>query len=136
MLSTLVRSLYTTFLVEQDGYLFLNENFIDRTDGTIKFDPTLIAKFNQLEGIVSGVFDTLITVYSDDPNNQTFQSIKQAVIQFRAFTQLFREGEYGEYLLNPYVAVKQGTILAPKVSLETNSVIRGPGRTNNPTSDV
>ena len=136
VLSNFVKSLYKTFLIEQDGQLFLKENFIDRTDGTLKFDASLIAQFNQLETIVSGVFENLKIVYADDPNNPTFLRIKESFIQFRAFTVLFRDGEYSKYLLRPYLAVQTNSVFLPQVSMETESITRSSERVDDSTSQT
>ena len=136
VLSTFTRSLYATFLTEQDGQLFLKENFIDRTDGTLKFDASLVAQFNQLENTISGVFENLKIVYADDSNNPTFLRIKESLIQFRAFTILFKDGEYSKYLLRPYLAVETNSVFLPQVSMETESVVQSSERIDNGASQT
>jgi hypothetical protein len=125
VLSTLVRSLYTTFLVEQDGYLFLKENFVDATEGTVKFDSVLVSDFRSLAGIIDVIFANLSVVYQNEQNNPTYLNIKKAFTAYKGFVALFENGAYSEYLLSPYKAdVSGASILMPQIAPD-GSLVRG-----------
>lgn len=126
VLSTLVRSLYTTFMTEHDGVLYLKENFVQQSDSSIKLDKKLIADFQKLASIISIIRDGMKEVYKDDVQNTTFLSIQKSITQFQAFVRVFDDGEYIQYVSSPYRAdLSESGVLLPQVSVDAQTVLTG-----------
>ncbi len=91
-------------MTNQDGMLFLKENFVDSTEGKIKFDNALITDFRSFSRIADTVFTNLSAVYAGDTSNPVYLSIKRSLLRIRGFVALFDDGNYSQYILHPYIA--------------------------------
>lgn len=114
ILTILARSVYHTFMQEEDGYIYLKPNFRPtQNDPKIHMDDTLVRDFREIDGRLSLVSERLDTQYGADSENSVFLSIKKSIALFHSFARLLDYESYSEYIKLPYVHDDTSDIVLP-----------------------
>jgi hypothetical protein len=114
MLNILARSVYHTFMEEEDGYIYLKPNFRPTTnEPKIHMNESLIQDFLALDGRLALVSDRLDAQYGADSENRVFRSIKKSVSTFHSFARILDYESYSEYIKLPYLRDSASDIVLP-----------------------
>jgi hypothetical protein len=131
MLNILARSVYHTFMENEDGYLYLKPTFRPTTnEPKIHMNQSLIQDFITLDGRLALVSERLDAQYGPDSENRVFRSIKKSITTFHSFARLLDYESYSEYIKLPYISDQASDIAFP---------MYGSGRSilsSNPTEQV
>jgi hypothetical protein len=104
ILSLLARSVYHTFMQEEDGYIYLKPTFRPtQNEPKIHMDDTLIRDFQDIDGRLTLISERLDTQYGSNSQNSVFLSIKKSIALFHSFAKILDYESYSEYIKLPYV---------------------------------
>lgn len=114
ILTIVTRSVYHTFMQEEDGYIYLRPTFRPTlNEPKIHIDDTLIRDFQGLDGRLALISDRLDAQYGVDSDNSVFLSIKKSIALFHAFARILDYESYTEYIKTPYVRDEKSDIVLP-----------------------
>ncbi len=117
MLTILVKSLYNTFMQDDQGALFLKEWLAD--EKSVKINIDLLRNIHELNGIVSYLNETIKVAYVNDNTSDVYINIEKATLRLEAFSNLLdpekRNENYKAYILEPYASEVYDGIALPKI---------------------
>jgi hypothetical protein len=117
ILTILARSVYHTFMQEEDGYIYLKSTFRPtQNEPKIHMDETLIRDFQEIDGRLTLVSERLNAQYGANSENSVFLSIKKSIALFHSFARLLDYESYSEYIKLPYVRDASSDIVLPSYS--------------------
>jgi hypothetical protein len=125
MLTLIVNSLYESFVVAEDGSLFLNPEFREGIKVTISSD--LLENIRNLDATVQAIAPSIEALWSGSgkTDTDTFAQIGKNILRLKAFTLMIDPDSYKEYIKTPYKLdpdAKNGAL--PLIDPETNLLVQ------------
>lgn len=125
ILTLLVNSLYSTYIVAEDGGLFLDPNYRESIE--VKIPEDVIEGIRNLNATVEAVTPSIQSVWSDSWKTDTdaYDRINKNIIRLKAFVTLIDPESYKDYIKTPYkVHSESGEVLFPLIDPDTNLIVR------------
>jgi hypothetical protein len=123
ILDTLVNSIYSYYIQDDGDRLYFKEKYI--ADGAVKIDDKrFIDNLRSFDWVLDFLYSSIERSYENETDLRTFLSIKKSKMRLHAFTLLLDKGQYQEYVLNPYVSVKINGVSLPKISDDSETLVR------------
>jgi hypothetical protein len=125
MLTLIVNSLYRSFVVAEDGALYLNPNYREgvkvilseeMADNILTLDATIQAIAPSIQSVWSG---------SGQADTDTYTRMVHNILRLNAFKQMINPDTYKDYIKTPYkLSTSENDIQLPMIDPETNLLIR------------
>lgn len=118
VLSMLVNSLYTLYMKDDNGFLYINETFLKNTD--VKVDTAVMKNLKALEGVVSYVNDTIKNAFQNSgTDTDSYIKVQKATLRLRGIATLLdpekHNQNYKAYIEKPYVTEMDGGVAVPRI---------------------
>jgi hypothetical protein len=125
MLTLIVSSLYQSFVVAEDGALFLSPQF--REGIKVKISPELLDNIRNLDATVQAIAPSIEALWSGSgkTDTDTFAHIGQNIMRLKGFASMIDPDTYKDYIKTPYKLDpdnKNGIV--PLIDPDTNSLVR------------
>jgi hypothetical protein len=126
ILTLIVNSLYTGYVTEEDGALFLQERF--REGDVVKIGDEVIGSINVFYATVDAVMQNMQSLWDTqkDGDDTILKRIEKNMIRLKAFDDMIRPTAYKNYITTPYLAESGSTdsIRFPAIDTDTGIPIR------------
>ncbi len=127
ILTLLVNSLYNSYVVAEDGGLFLDPNY--REVSKVKIPDDIIESIKNLNATVEIIAPSIQKVLSNSWDNDTdadaYVRINSNIVRLNAFVTMIDPETYKDYIKTPYkINSESGEIQFPLIDADTNLVVR------------
>ncbi len=125
ILTLLVNSLYNSYVVAEDGGLFLDPNY--REISKVKIPEDVIDGIKNLNATVEAITPSIQSVWSNSWQMDTdaYNRINTNIIRLKAFVTMIDPDSYKDYIKTPYkIDSASGEVQFPLIDPDTNLVVR------------
>lgn len=118
MLAMIVNSLYKTFIVTEDGAIFVDSRFRDGLKVIIP--PEIIDNIKNLSATIEFIAPSIDSLWSPSGASDTYtqQRIQNNMTRLQAFTEIIDPDSYKDYVKTPYKVQTGSTYPFPMIDIE------------------
>lgn len=121
ILTLVVNSLYSAYIVDEDGALFLSASF--READVVQMNEEVIDRINAFYSTADAITTKMQSLWTEtqDQDATIFQRIRTNMVRLRAFVEIINPEKYREYVNTPFMYDSGSTLEFPFPLIDSGS---------------